>query len=76
MECFKSHVVIFQKNDDDPSCHLESFKLQVSVLNNQVDVLVRKLNYLEKYLLQQSELRQKAENKLQEVLNSDIKTCT
>jgi hypothetical protein len=37
------------------------------VLNNQVDVLVRKLNYLEKYLLQQSELRQKAENKLQEV---------
>lgn len=37
------------------------------MLNNQVDVLVRKLNYLEKYLLQQSELRQKAENKLQEV---------
>ncbi|XP_025405556.1 liprin-beta-2-like isoform X2 [Sipha flava] len=67
---------IQQKNDDDPSCHLESFKLQVSVLNNQVDVLVRKLNYLEKYLLQQSELRQKAENKLQEelILKSKLET--
>lgn len=37
------------------------------MLNNQVDVLHQKLNHLEKYLSEQSELRQKAENRLQEV---------
>lgn len=37
------------------------------MLNNQVDILLKKLNQLEKYLSQQCELRQKAENKLQEV---------
>lgn len=37
------------------------------MLNNQVDILLRKLNHLEKYLLQQNDLRKKAENKLQEV---------
>lgn len=37
------------------------------MLNNQVDILLRKLNHLEKYLLQQSELKQKVENRLQEV---------
>jgi len=47
---------------------LESFELQVSMLNNQVDTLLKKLNHLEQYLSQQSELRQIAENRLQEVL--------
>jgi len=37
------------------------------MLNNQVDILLKKLNHLEKYLVQQSELRKKAENKLHEV---------
>lgn len=37
------------------------------MLNNQVEVLHQKLNNLDKYLSEQSELRQKAENKLQEV---------
>lgn len=37
------------------------------MLNNQVDTLARKLNQLEVYLSQQSELRQKSENRLQEV---------
>lgn len=61
-------VINSQKNHDDSSSHLESFKLQVSVLNNQVDTLLRKLNHLETYLSQQSELRQIAENKLREVV--------
>lgn len=38
------------------------------MLNNQVDILLRKLNHLEKYLLQQNDLRKKAENKLHEVI--------
>lgn len=59
---------IQQKNHDDSSGDLESFELQVSVLNNQVDTLLKKLNHLEKYLSQQSELRQIAENRLQEEL--------
>jgi len=37
------------------------------MLNNQVDILLRKLNHLEKYLLQQNDLRKKAESKLHEV---------
>lgn len=48
---------------------MESFKLQVAMLNNQVDTLVRKLNHLEKYLSQQTELRKIAENRLQEVFH-------
>lgn len=47
---------------------MESFKLQVSLLNNQVEILLKKLNYLEKYLSEQTDLRQRAENQLQEVL--------
>ncbi|VVC44160.1 Hypothetical protein CINCED_3A002960 [Cinara cedri] len=64
------------KNNADPNDHLESFKLQVSMLNNQVDTLLNKLNQLEKYLVQQSELRQKAENKLEEelILKSKLET--
>ncbi|XP_060847571.1 liprin-beta-1-like isoform X2 [Rhopalosiphum padi] len=67
---------IQQENSNDPSDHLESFKLQVSVLNNQVDILLRKLNHLEKYLLQQNELRKKAENRLHEemILKSKLET--
>ncbi|KAF0767231.1 liprin-beta-1-like [Aphis craccivora] len=67
---------IQQENTDDPSDHLESFKLQVSVLNNQVDILLRKLNHLEKYLFQQNELRKKAENRLHEemILKSKLET--
>lgn len=38
------------------------------MLNNQVESLLKKLNYLEKYLSEQTNLRQKAENRLQEVL--------
>jgi len=57
----------FKENVDDSSDHLESFKLQVSMLNNQVDILLRKLNHLEKYLMQQNDLRKKAESKLHEV---------
>lgn len=56
---------IQQENSEDSSDHLES-KLRVSMLNNQVDILLRKLNHLEKYLLQQNDLRKKAESKLQE----------
>lgn len=37
------------------------------MLNNQVDVLLKKLNHLEKYLLQQSELRKEVENRLHKV---------
>ncbi|XP_022181430.1 liprin-beta-1-like isoform X2 [Myzus persicae] len=46
------------------------------MLNNQVDILLRKLNHLEKYLLQQNDLRKKAENKLQEemILKSKLET--
>jgi len=58
-----------QKNDDNNDVgHLKSFKLQVSMLNNQVEILLKKLNHLEKYVSQQSALRQKAENRLQEEL--------
>jgi len=46
---------------------MDLFKLQISVLNNQVETLLKKLNHLEKYLSRQSELRQIAENRLQEV---------
>lgn len=42
------------------------------MLNNQVETLLKKLNHLEKYLSQQSGLRQAAENRLQEVY---INTC-
>lgn len=38
------------------------------MLNNQIEILLKKLNYLEKYLSEQTDLRQKAENRLQEVL--------
>ncbi|XP_050425979.1 liprin-beta-2-like [Adelges cooleyi] len=58
-----NNVLEHQKNEDDCS-HLESFKLQVSMLNDQVDILLRKLNHLEKYLAQQTELRKQAENRL------------
>lgn len=37
------------------------------MLNNQVETLLKKLSDLENYLSQQSELRQIAENRLQEV---------
>ncbi|XP_050528431.1 liprin-beta-2 isoform X2 [Daktulosphaira vitifoliae] len=50
--------------------HLESFKLQVSMLNDQVDILLRKLNHLEKYLSQQNELRLKAEKRLCEEIDA------
>lgn len=46
---------------------MDLFKLQISVLNNQVETLLKKLSHLEKYLSRQSELRQIAENRLQEV---------
>lgn len=47
---------------------MDLFKLQISVLNNQVETLLKKLSHLEKSLSRESDLRQIAENRLREVI--------